>query len=215
MDIICPFLTICFQISASSSRQADMSEPFGLSSDIAQCPAAAGRHIRQLRCFLHHLVPSSRSDLHIYAISLLLAKPLSKRTTLRHLLHHIWMLNGSHLRTLEHPNRPPATLKPTSPRSRVSLHLVAQVLRHITHLMIFATLPRSRVSLHLVAQERRIPIATSFSHTSTFTPVAMSCLRIQSPLQHTVKYSRFSPLSAICHGHHLPFPYNLLSNKRF
>ena len=65
MDIICPFLTICFQISASSSRQADMSEPFGLSSDIAQCPAAAGRHIRQLRCFLHHLVPSSRSDLHI------------------------------------------------------------------------------------------------------------------------------------------------------
>lgn len=68
-------LTICFQISASSSRQAGMSEPFGSSSDIAQCPAAAGRHIRQLRCFLHHLVPSSLFDLHIHAISPLHAKP--------------------------------------------------------------------------------------------------------------------------------------------
>ena len=121
-----------------------MSEPFGSSSDIAQCPAAAGRHIRQLRCFLHHLVPSSRLDLHIHAISplhakpssnllplllakplsipipLLLAKPLSKLITLIRLLRHIRTLNGSNSSTLEHPNCPPTALYPTSPCSRVS-----------------------------------------------------------------------------------------------
>ena len=109
-----------------------MSEPFGSSSDIAQCPAAAGRHIRQLRCFLHHLVPSSRFDLHIHAISplhakpssipipLLLAKPLSSPITLIRLLRHIWTLNGSNSSTLEQPNIPPTALYPTSPRSRVS-----------------------------------------------------------------------------------------------
>ena len=97
-----------------------MSEPFGLSSDIAQCPAAAGRHIRQLRCFLHHLVPSSLFDLHIHAISPLLAKPLSRLITLIRLLRHIRTLNGSNSSTLEHPNYPPTALYPTSPRSRVS-----------------------------------------------------------------------------------------------
>ena len=107
-------------ISASSSRQAGMSEPFGSSSDIAQCPAAAGRHIRQLRCFLHHLVPSSRFDLHIHAISPLHAKPLSRLITLIRLLRHIRTLNGSNSSTLEHPNCPPTALYPTSPRSRVS-----------------------------------------------------------------------------------------------
>ena len=109
-----------------------MSEPFGSSSDIAQCPAAAGRHIRQLRCFLHHLVPSSLFDLHIHAISplhakpssrpipLLHAKPSSRLITLIRLLRHIRTLNGSNSSTLEHPNCPPTALYPTSPRSRVS-----------------------------------------------------------------------------------------------
>ena len=80
----------------------------------------------------HQYVPSSRFDLHIHAISLLLAKPsnrpippllakpLSKLTTLRHLLRHIRTLNGSNSSTLEQPNIPPIALYSTSPRSRVS-----------------------------------------------------------------------------------------------
>lgn len=63
---------------------------------------------------LLHAKPSSRP------IPPLLAKPLSKLIALRRLLCHIRMLNGSYLRTLEHPNCPPTTLYPTSPRSRVS-----------------------------------------------------------------------------------------------
>ena len=121
-----------------------MSEPLGSSSDIAQCPASAGMHICQLRCFLHyhvplprptmshHYVPSSRFDLHIHAIPLLhvkpsisllpplLAKPLSMLITLIRLLRHIRTLNGSNSSTLEQPNCPPTALYPTSPRSRVS-----------------------------------------------------------------------------------------------
>ena len=121
-----------------------MSEPLGSSSDIAQCPASAGMHICQLRCFLHyhvplprptmshHYVPSSRFDLHIHAIPLLhvkpsisllpplLAKPLSMLITLIRLLRHIRTLNGSNFSTLEQPNSPPTALYPTSPCSRVS-----------------------------------------------------------------------------------------------
>ena len=133
-----------------------MSEPFGSSSDIAQCPAAAGRHIRQLRCFLHHLVPSSRFDLHIHAISPLHAKPSSRPIPLLHAKPSISLLPL----LLAKPSISLLPLLHVKPSSR--LITLIRLLRHIRTLngsnsstleqpncpptALYPTSPRSRVS---------------------------------------------------------------------